>query len=98
MKSLTEETLLSRSLGSRVLWWNSACLVFLFPVGVLASQAEHWLQWQNHRLLMVLSSVSIKFTSKKWVWNYFPAHLLEMGKEPATEELKTLLLQHVLYI
>lgn len=31
VKSLTEETLLSRSLGSRVLWWNSAYLVFLFP-------------------------------------------------------------------
>lgn len=98
VKSLTEETLLSRSLGSRVLWWNSAYLVFLFPIDVLASQAVHWLWWHSHRLLMVLSSVSIKHTSKKWIWNSFPAHLIEMGKEPATEELKTLLLQHVLYI
>lgn len=71
---------------------------FPFPIDVLASQAVHGLQWHSHNLLMVLGSVSIKHTSKKWMWNSFPAHLIEMGKEAATEELKTLLLQHVLYI
>lgn len=32
------------------------------------------------------------------MWNSFCTHLIAMGKEPATEELRVLLVQHVLYI
>lgn len=32
------------------------------------------------------------------MWNSFYTHFIDIGKEPATEELKMLLLQRVLYI
>lgn len=46
---------------------------------------------------MVLS-FSIKYISEEWMWNSFRTHLTNTGKEPATEALKTSLLQHALYL